>query len=63
MTFMANWTYNYFIGMLISIILTGVIIPKIILIAFRKKLFDEIDERKIHRGLYRVLAASLSSPP
>ena len=36
MTFMANWTYNYFIGMLISIILTGVIIPKIILIAFRK---------------------------
>ena len=51
MTFMANWTYNYFIGMLISIILTGVIIPKIILIAFRKKLFDEIDERKIHRGI------------
>ena len=50
MTFMANWTYNYFIGMLISIILTGVI-PKIILIAFRKKLFDEIDERKIHRGI------------
>ena len=48
---MANWTYNYFIGMLISIILTGVIIPKIILIAFRKKLFDEIDERKIHRGI------------
>ena len=26
-----------------------------------QKLFDEIDERKIHRGLYRVLAASLSS--
>ena len=51
MTFMANWTYNYFIGMLISIILTGVIIPKIILIAFRKKLFDGIDERKIHRGI------------
>ena len=51
MTFMVNWTYNYFIGMLISIILTGVIIPKIILIAFRKKLFDEIDERKIHRGI------------
>ncbi len=51
MTFMANWTYNYFIGMLISIILTGVIIPEIILIAFRKKLFDEIDERKIHRGI------------
>ena len=51
MTFMANWTYNYFIGMLISIILTGVIIPNIILIAFRKKLFDEIDERKIHRGI------------
>ncbi len=49
--FMANWIDNYFIGMLISIILTGVIIPKILLIAFRKKLFDEIDERKIHRGI------------
>lgn len=35
----------------ISAILAGLIIPKILLIAFRKHLFDEIDERKIHRGV------------
>jgi UDP-N-acetylmuramyl pentapeptide phosphotransferase/UDP-N-acetylglucosamine-1-phosphate transferase len=34
----------------ISVALTGIIIPKILLIAFRKKLFDEPDERKIHKG-------------
>ncbi len=33
---------------LISAILAGIIIPKILLIAFRKQLFDEPDERKIH---------------
>lgn len=33
---------------LISAGLSGIIIPKILLIAFRKRLFDEPDERKIH---------------
>lgn len=33
-----------------SLFLTGLIIPKILLIAFRKKLFDEVNERKIHKG-------------
>lgn len=33
---------------LISMIFAGIIIPQILLIAFRKKLFDEPDERKIH---------------
>lgn len=36
---------------LISLFITGLIIPKILLIAFRKNLFDETDERKIHKGL------------
>ena len=35
---------------LISLFITGLIIPKILLIAFRKNLFDEINERKIHQG-------------
>lgn len=35
---------------LVSFILAGIIIPQILLIAFRKKLFDEPDERKIHKG-------------
>ncbi len=33
-----------------SLILTGVLIPKILLISFRKNLFDTPDERKIHQG-------------
>lgn len=35
---------------LISLFITGLIIPKILLIAFRKNLFDEVNERKIHHG-------------
>lgn len=34
----------------VSLLLTGIIIPKILLIAYRKNLFDEPDERKIHKG-------------
>lgn len=36
---------------LISLALAGIIIPQILLIAFRKKLFDIPDERKIHHGV------------
>ncbi len=47
-------THSLIVGVtivfLVSIILTGIIIPKILLIAFRKNLFDEPDERKIHKG-------------
>lgn len=35
---------------LISLFITGLIIPKILLIAFRKNLFDDVNERKIHQG-------------
>lgn len=35
----------------ISLGLTGILIPKILLISFRKNLFDEPDERKIHKGV------------
>lgn len=47
-------THSLIIGAIIvffvSLLLTGIIIPKILLIAFRKNLFDEPDERKIHKG-------------
>lgn len=33
---------------LVSIVVTGILIPQILLIAFRKRLFDEPDGRKIH---------------
>ena len=32
------------------IVITGLIIPQILLIAFRKNLFDEVGDRKIHKG-------------
>ena len=48
---MNYWVDNYLICIVISVLLAGLLIPKILLIAFRKSLFDEIDERKIHRGV------------
>ena len=34
-----------------SAVFTALVIPKIILLAFKKKLFDEVDERKVHTGI------------
>lgn len=45
---MQIWVINIFCGFCISVLLSGIIIPQILLIAFRKKLFDEPGERKIH---------------
>ena len=39
------------LSLLISIILSALIIPRILVVAFRKKLFDIPDERKIHSGI------------
>ena len=40
--------YNMAIAFLTSVFFAGIIIPQILLIAFRKKLFDVPDARKIH---------------
>ena len=48
---MEHWIFNDIIAFFVSLLLAGIIIPQILLIAFRKKLFDEIDERKIHKGV------------
>ena len=45
------WLENDLLAFAIAGVLAGIIIPKIILIAFRKKLFDTVDERKVHRGV------------
>ena len=47
---MNPWIYIDLSAFLVVACLTGFIIPQILLIAFRKKLFDEIDPRKIHRS-------------
>lgn len=44
------WIVNYIACLVISVLFAGLIIPKIMLIAFRRKLFDGQDERKIHHG-------------
>lgn len=45
---MIFWTVNCSIAFLICVFCAGIIIPQILLIAFRKRLFDLPDERKIH---------------
>lgn len=45
---MPNWLLIDFLSFLFVVLLTGVLIPQILLIAFRKNLFDVPDERKIH---------------
>lgn len=48
---MYYWLEYYIICFFLSVLLGGIIIPNIMTIAFRRKLFDEVDERKIHRGV------------
>ena len=45
------WIYTDIAVFSTALLLTGIIIPQILLIAFRRKLFDEVDERKIHKGV------------
>lgn len=45
------WIYTDVAVFCVALLLTGIIIPQILLIAFRKKLFDDVDERKIHKGI------------
>lgn len=44
------WILNYVLVLLCAVIFSGIIIPKILLISFRKKLFDVPDARKIHHS-------------
>lgn len=44
------WAINGILAFSLSVVLTGILIPKILLISFRKKLFDIPDARKIHQG-------------
>ncbi len=44
------WIDNSIAAFLVSCVFAGLLIPKIVLIAFRKNLFDEQDGRKIHHS-------------
>lgn len=43
-----NWIWSYAACFGVCVLVTGVLIPQILLIAYRKNLFDIPDERKIH---------------
>ena len=47
---MEHWIFNDLISFFISLLIAGILIPQILLIAFRKRLFDKVDYRKIHKG-------------
>lgn len=47
----SSWIWTDLAVFLTALLLTGIIIPQILLIAFSRKLFDEVDERKIHKGV------------
>ncbi len=42
---MAYWIINSLIVFALCVLLAGVLIPQILLIAYRRKLFDEVDEK------------------
>lgn len=44
------WIVNIVLSGLLCILFAGVLIPQVLLISFRRKLFDISDERKIHQG-------------
>lgn len=44
----AYWIFNCLVALVLSIFFAGIAIPQILLIAFRRKLFDVPNERKIH---------------
>ncbi len=47
---MTNWLFIDLSVFLCVVAITGIIIPQILLIAFRKQLFDTPDPRKIHKA-------------
>ncbi len=58
----AIWIFNLLSVFLLCVLLAGLVIPEILLIAFRRQLFDEINERKIHHCLVPRLGGIAFKP-
>lgn len=56
------WWINAGAAFLISCIFTSIVIPRILLIAFRKRLFDPLDARKIHKRVTPRLGGIAFNP-
>lgn len=50
------------IGMMISMLLSSFILPRILVVAYRKRLFDISDERKVHQGIVPRLGGISFAP-
>jgi len=59
---MTYWIINSLIVFALCVLFAGVLIPQILLIAYRRNLFDEVDERKIHKGLIPRLGGIAFEP-
>ncbi len=59
---MNYWFWNIAAVFVLCVLFTGILIPQILLIAFRKKLFDVPDARKIHKGAVPRLGGIAFSP-
>lgn len=59
---MDNWVLTSFAAFILSAFCAGILIPQILLVAFRKQLFDEPDPRKIHHGIVPRLGGIAFTP-
>ncbi|MCI9285451.1 MAG: undecaprenyl/decaprenyl-phosphate alpha-N-acetylglucosaminyl 1-phosphate transferase [Muribaculaceae bacterium] len=59
---MTYWIINSLIVFVLCVLFAGVLIPQILLIAYRRNLFDEVDERKIHKGAIPRLGGMAFEP-
>lgn len=56
------WTVNSILVFIVCVFSAGVLIPQILLISFRRNLFDMPDERKIHQGVVPRLGGIAFKP-
>ena len=56
------WTISTLAVLIVSVVSAGILIPQILLVAFRKELFDVPDERKIHRSAVPRLGGMAFAP-
>lgn len=59
---MNHWLIPSLLATILSVLFAGILIPQILLVSFRRKLFDEPDERKIHRGAVPRLGGIAFTP-
>lgn len=59
---MDYWLINSLCAFLLCVLFAGILIPQILLVAFRRNLFDEPDPRKIHKGAVPRLGGIAFTP-